>query len=199
MSKSIKIYNVTELKKKFPEAFEHAHEKFKEWISSDQLPWQGEIMDSMKAVFEESNIRLLDWEISTCSYSFVKFEMDSDVGNLEGNRALAWLENNLFYKFRENRPFLKRVKYYDHKPYNFTHYGKRKDCPLTGVCFDEDYLDSLVSDIKGHCTLSDAYHNLADVAAKLFWDEYIYTQTEEYFIEQADCNDYEFTKEGVRL
>lgn len=197
--KQVNVYTVEELKEQFPNAFEYAHGKFRKYIASDRLPWQYEIMDSMKAVFETANVKLTDWEISDCSYSSVEFDMDSEVKELEGNRALAWLENNLFWKLRETRPFQKRVKYYNDKPYNFTHFGKMKDCPLTGYCADEDFLDSLIEDIKGHCTLSDAFHNLADVASRLFRNEYEYTQSEEYFIEEASNNDYQYTEEGKKL
>jgi hypothetical protein len=196
---TIKVYDINELKEQFPDAFEYAHRKFCEYIASDRLPWQDEIMDSMKATFKLADVELTDWEISDCSQSYVKFYMGGEVKELEGNRALAWFENNLFWKLRETRPFQNRVKYYSGKPYNFTHYGKMKDCPLTGYCADEDFLGSLIEDIKGGCTISDAFHNLADVAAKLFRNEYEYTQSEEYFIEHAEANDYKYTEDGVMI
>lgn len=195
--KQIKVYTVTELKKKFPEAFETAHKKFQNSQYGFQIPWSNEIMDSLKAVFEFSGINLKDWSISTDSRSYVKFDMEIDTKYLSGNRALAWLENNLFYKLRENRPFNERVKYYSRVPYNFTHYGKQKDCPLTGYCADDDFLDSLLKEVKSGSTLEDAYHNLADEAAKMFENEYEYMMSEEYFIECS--SDDQFTKDGVRI
>lgn len=187
--RNIKVYKPSELKKKHPEGFERAHE----WYinHNTEIPWSDEIIDSLKAVFEASGIRLRDWSIDVYGYSYVKFDM-GDAANLEGQRAMAWLENNLLEPLRERRSFIQRVKKYD-RWNDFTKYGEIPSCPFTGVCFDEDYIESLFKSVKGGDSLEEAYSHLANVAARLFEAEIENQNSEEWFLGQ----DYlEFTKEG---
>jgi hypothetical protein len=57
-------------------------------------------------------------------------------------------------------------------------------CPFTGVCFDEDFIESLLKDIKQGESLGDAYQNLALVAGKLMESEIEQVNSEENFLEQ---------------
>lgn len=196
MSRKIDVYSASELKEEFPNGYERAYSHWKE--HQDEIFWMDEIIESMKAVFEKSEIKIYDWSLGAYCHSYVKFDM-GDAGDLEGNRALAWIENNLFYKLRETKPFSKRVKYYNNKPHNFTHYGQMKECPLTGYCADMDFLDSLVKGVKDGMTLSDVYHNLADVCSKLLEQELDNQMSEEFFLDHADANEYEYTEEGDRI
>lgn len=205
--KTVKLYTPIELKKKYPEGYENALE----WFRSDQgeIPWQGEIMDSFKAVFERSGLELRDWSISGDypSSSWVKFHFPYfyaayGAKDLTGQRALAWLENNLLSQFRykDGIQYIKErvwraecVKNPRRSDGVFIHKaGELKSCPLTGVCFDEDFIQSLLKDIKDGCTLGEAYKNLAYVAGKLFEQEIEYQNSEENFLEQ----ELTFTKDG---
>lgn len=181
MSKTIRVYSPQELKKHHPEGFERAWETFKNDEIID-IPWGGEIMDSLKATFKAAGIRLTDWEISTCSYSYVQFDMDSDVRDLSGPRAMAWLENNLLGDLRI--PFKGSKRWELAKYGQYYRPGMIKPCPFTGVCFDEDMLESLQRDIKAGESLGYAFSNLANVAAKAMESEVEYLQSEEYFLEQ---------------
>lgn len=211
--KTINTYTASELKDKFPEGPEIAHTKWVDSVSNGGIFWQDEIMDSLKAVFKNSDIKLNDWSISDSSPSYVKFtiptywselvECDELVDNYTGKEALKWIEENLLGQFRYDK---KTVVHYEtiknpkRKDGNFIHKkGEIKDCPLTGYCADDDFIDSLLNDIKSGCTLSEAFHNLADVAGKLFYQEYIDQISEEYFIDHADANDFQFTETGKRI
>lgn len=191
--KTVKLYTPAELKKKNPEGFESALQHFRD--GNNDIPWTDEIMDSLKALFKATNgVYLRDWSIDAYGYSYVRVEFNQDeAGDLTGNRALAWLENNLLGDLRVNRSFLSRVKQYSGKWYDFTKYGEIPSCPLTGVCFDEDYIESLLKSIKAGDTLKEAFENLADVASKLFQAEIEGQDSEENFLEQ---NLY-FTKDGT--
>jgi hypothetical protein len=206
----INIYSATELKKQFPEGFESAHKKWVDSVSNDGIFWQDEIMDSLKGIFKASGINLTNWEISDSSPSFVKFtiptywselaDYDMLVDTYTGKKALNWLKETLGLKS------VKRVNYIGHdkkKHYRFDivkSNGEDWDCDFTGYCADYDFLYSLLNDVtKENCTLSEAYHNLADVAGKLFEQEYIDQCSEEYFIAHADANDYQYTEEGKRI
>lgn len=144
--------------------------------SSDYLPLMEEICDSFKAVFRYSCITLKDWEIglyrSNCRVQFQNEETE----NLSGRRALAWLENNLLGKFRTTRNTKNSLKYREHL-------GSVKDCPFTGTCFDHDFLDSLVKDIRSGETLRTAYEGLASVAQNLIENENDHYMSDESIVE----------------
>jgi hypothetical protein len=188
--KKITVYTPEELKEANPRGFEIALEGFR--AGNEEIPWTDEIMDSLKALFKASGIALRDWSIGAYSYSYVKFDMEEGVQELSGSRALAWLENNLFSDLRERRRFINRVKKYE-KWHDFTKFGEIPSCPLTSICFDEDFIESLVKDIKAGDSLKEAYENLASVASKLFEAEYDYQNSEENFLEQ---NHLQFTEDG---
>lgn len=192
--RTIKLYSPEELKKRNEEGFERAYQWYKD-NCCDEIPWQHEIMDSFKAVFKASGLKIRDWSISAYDYSSVSFDMDSDVRDLSGNRAMAWLENNLLGDLRERRTFINRVKKYD-KWFDFTKHNQIPDCPLTGVCFDHDFIDSLVKSIRDGDTLGEAYSGLAAVAGRMFESEIEGMQSEEEFL---NCDHLEFTKEGKRV
>lgn len=207
MSKTIRIYTAAELKRKNPRAFEKAWERFRS--TNDEIPWSGEIMDSLKAVFKHTHgiSNLKDWSIDAYGYSYVKFEFDQDeAGELTGNRALAWLENNLLADLRiPNRPMFFRLGVGE--PYQPTDRGELakygqyyrpgmiKPCPFTGVCFDEDYIESLLKSIKAGDTLQEAFAELANVAAKAMQSEIEAQNSEEYFLDQNG----QYTIDGVRV
>ena len=210
MSRKIDVYTIEELKDKFPDAYDKAYEEFKEDISSDPyLPWQEEIMGSLKATFKHAGVTLHDWSIGEYSYSHVKFsiptywselaEEDLLVDDYEGKSAYKWLKDAFDLKS------YKRVAYKNHlgKPahrYDFKKLdGTDWSCEFTGYCADHDYLESLFECIHDGMNLKDAFSNLADEARKLFENEYEYQQSEEYFFEEASNNDYEYTEEGDRI
>lgn len=210
MSRTIKVYTAQELKEKFPEAFEKAHENFKDDVRNDPyLPWQEEIMDSMKATFKNAGVTLHDWSIGAYSPSYVKFsiptywselaEEDLLVDDYEGKLAYNWLKEAFDLKS------YKRVVFKNHlgKPahrYDFKKLdGTDWSCEFTGYCADHDYLESLFDCIHNGMSLHDAFSNLGDVTRKLFENEYEYQQSEEYFFEEASANGYEYTEEGDKI
>ena len=208
--RSIKVYDVYELKEKFPEAFEKAHENFKDDVRNDPfLPWQEEIMDSLKATFKNAGVTLHSWSIGAYSYSHVKFsihtywselaEEDCLVDEYEGKKAYKWLKEVFDLKS------YKRVNYKNHlgKPahrYDFVKSnGESWSCEFTGMWCDYDYLGSLFDCIHDGMNLHDAFSNLADEARKLMEAEYENQLSEEYFLEEADINNYEFTENGDKI
>lgn len=191
--KTIKVYSPSELKAKYPDGFKRAH---RDYIQDQcDIPWQDEIMNSLKAIYEHSGINLRDWQISgdypDSSWVRLSFPIDA-ARDLYGQRALAWIENNLFSGLREHRTFMNRVKKYD-KWFDFTKYGQIPDCPFTGYCADDDFIESLLDAIKNGHDLGSAYANLAKVAGRLFEQEIEYMQSEEHFLEQDDLT---YTKDG---
>jgi hypothetical protein len=74
-----------------------------------------------------------------------------------------------------------------------------KPCPFTGYCADDDFLDELRKDIKEGSTVKEAFEALADKARRMLENELDAQQSEEYFKEHADANDYEFTEDGKHV
>ena len=61
---TVNVYSIKELQNDFPEAFEKAFEKYQRiQMNSGELPWQYEIMGSMKQTFKKADITLKGWEI----------------------------------------------------------------------------------------------------------------------------------------
>lgn len=217
-------YTIAELKTQFPDAFEHAHRQFLREREGDELPWQEEIFDSLKATVEAAGLTLKDWNLGICNRSNgidVRFH-EEGAEDLSGKRAFAWLENNLFGPLRvrgntriddwrkhvnpatgflkQGAPLDKTARYYrtlDGKLHRSDGaVGSIPSCPLTGVCFDEDYLDALRKAIRNGDTLKEAFEGLADTYVELLQAEYDATQTEEYFVDTAEAAEMQFTEDG---
>lgn len=210
MSRKIDVYTIEELKENFPEAYEKAYEDFKRDIQQDRdIPWQEEIMDSMKATFKHAGVTLHNWSIGAYCYSEVKFsiptywsevaENDMLVDEFEGKKAYNWLKDAFDLKS------YKRVAYKNHLGktayrYDFVKLdGKDWSCEFTGYCADHDFLESLFMCIHDGMNLKDAFSNLADVASRLLEDECEFQQSEEYFLDEARNNKYEYTETGDRI
>lgn len=211
MSRKIDVYNIQELKEEFPDAYDKAYEEFKRDISDDPyLPWQEEIMDSLKSTFKHAGVTLQDWSIGTYSPSYVEFsiptywselaEEDMLVDDYEAQLAVDWLKDAYGISKAD------RVKYTNHLGKDAYRWDFKKldgtdwSCEFTGYCADHDFLDSLFECVAcDGMNLKDAFSNLADEARKLFENEYEYQQSEEYFLEEASNNGYEYTEEGDKI
>jgi hypothetical protein len=185
------IYKFHELT---PDAQEHAIECYRESIESDPVPWAEELFDSLQAIFEESYLTLKDYSLGMYSHSYVKFDMDDDIAELSGLRALTWLENNLLCNARtteqEYRQNLKDCLRYGYR------IGQVKPCPFTGVCYDDDFLDHLIESINSGMCLKDAYSSLADKYQSILESEYEYSLTSDACKDQIRANEYEFYADG---
>jgi len=206
--KQITIYDIEELKEKFPDGYKYAYKKYQE--NNYEIFWKDEIMDSLKGTFKYAGVKLDDWEISDCSPSWVEFtiptywselaEEDLLVDEYSGKVAMKWLKET--FDITE----AKRVNYINHEGKKasrwdlFKENGKNWDCEFTGYCGDYDFIESLFEDIgKNNCTLHEAFRNLASVAGNLFSEAYNYQMSEEYFIEHALGNEYQYTEKGFMI
>lgn len=209
---TIKVYSASELKDLFPEGFESAHTNWERDHATD-IFWSDEIIDSMKAIFKACGVNLINYSVSDSNSSWVKFTIptywselaghDILVDDYSGRRALNWVKDAL------ELGSVKRVKYLykneSGRKVNGIRYDVTKEdgqdwsCEFTGVCYDHDFLDSLLEDIHNGQTLSDAFHGLADKAEKLLEAEYRDQMSESYFVDHADSNEYQYTESGVMV
>lgn len=206
---TVNVYDIKELKEQFPDSYEKVLNKWQN--SQDEIFWQDEIIESLKECFKVAGITLKDWLLGGQG-SYVKFDIptywseladcDMLVDDYEGRRAYNWLKTAFDLKS------YRRVYYTNHlgkkaHRYDFTKLNSKKDwdwsCEFTGYCADHDYLESLFDDIHDGMNLKDAFHNLADVCNKLIEQEIEYQSSEEYFLEHAEINDFQYTEYGVRV
>lgn len=194
--KTVTVYQFSELEE---EAQENAIENERRARERDPyLPWMEETVDSMKAVFEHTNgIKLTDWSIGPYDYrNHVSFDFNEDnVAEFSGKRALAWLENNLFYGLR--------VSWTGKERWKKAKYGERAGtipcCPFTGYCADDDFLDELRDAIKKGYTLKDAFSWLADRAQKILEDELDYYLSDESIREYLKNDESDYMEDGERV
>lgn len=217
-------YSASELQEQHPRAFERALGRF---VQNNDCDWSEEIFDSLKAVCEASDVKLTDWNLGAYNRSnHIKVEFpNEETEELSGKRAIAWLENHLFGPLRvrgnvriddwrkhidpatgflkRNAPLDKNARYYRtldgklHRRQGAV--GTIPACPLTGVCFDEDYLEALRKSVRQGESLKEAFEGLADVYESLVEAEIEAQSTPEYFIEHADANEMQFTEDGTEF
>lgn len=203
---TITVYSASELKEKFPDGFEKALKNWQDH-ASDEIFWSDEIIDSMKSLFYASGVNLINWSIGAYSPCTVRFEMPEDgedyINALEdytGQKAYNWIKKNVldgskFKRITYNKKLGGKGWRYDITKTD----GSSWSCGFTGYCSDHDFIESLLDDIRGGCTLSDAFHNLADTAGHLLESECEYQQSEEYFLDNADANEYQYTENGQMI
>lgn len=207
MPKTINTYSASELKKLHPEGFESALEYWQN--NQTEIFWQDDIMKSLKQCFKNAGIELRDWEISDSSQSWVKFSIptywselaacDLLVDNYTGKKAENWLKET----FEISK--IKKVNFVEHNGKKNFRYDLTKingdawDCEFTGYCADCDFIFSLITDIRSGYTLEEAFLNLANCASNLFILELEDQRSEEYFLDFADANGFEFLENGKRL
>lgn len=192
--KEIRLYQFDELS---DEAKATARDWLRDATASDTYVLD-EMIDSLKALFKASGIKLVDWSIGAYNQNnYVKFDL-GDAADLTGARAMAWLENNLFDRLRITpAEFEKKRKEYMSYGEGYR-IGKIKPCPLTGMGYDEDLLDAIRKSISSGETLKEAFKGLADHIAKMFETEVEYQNKDEQVEENIRANEYEFTVDGKR-
>lgn len=188
-TETINLYRYSELS---DEAKERALD---DWRAHNyEINWQDELFDSLKTLIERSGFKLSDYSLGL-ERSYIRLDMPDEIAVMEGPRAMAWIENNLLSNLR--------ISPAQYKAKGYAKYGKAyrvgciKPCPFTGVCYDEDFLDSLLANIRqGYC-LKDCYNWLANKYQELLDAEYEYQTSEEYIAETFEANDYHFTEDGT--
>ena len=224
----VRVYSATHLKRYYPKAFERALEKHREHVGEDGYT-SDEMLSSLKGLFEAAGVKLADYDLGAYNRGNqlrAEFKQDG-AADLEGARALAWIENNILAPLRAPYGIPKMPKdgklpegytrawtgpchefpngclHGEENPSRpitrYTKPGAVPSCPFTGVCYDEDFLEDLIKSIKEGRTLKEAFQDLADLFASMLEDEYEYQGKAESFLETADANGYEFTKEGERI
>lgn len=188
-------YSVKELKELFPEGFKRALSEHEKHVSEWGIGWQSEIFDSLKAVISHAGYSIEDYSLLMESY-YNKFRLSHNEysDDLTGVRALKWIENNFLSPLRI--PFAGKRRYDVRKYGHVYRPGLIPPCPLTGVCFDDDFIDCFIKAVKSGETIRDALISLADEYSRMVQAEYEYEISEENFLEHSEVNDYEYYETG---
>lgn len=205
---TIQLFTATELQVTHPTAFVKAHQHFNR--QEDTIPNEHTIYESLNAlIIQTRGVEITSSHLSPFARSFLNVEFTNpDAENLRSARAFAWLENHLLNDLRIQWSAQQRLtKAKLNKPYRSVFPTESKarlayfpgavpPFPLTGVCFDQNYLQALTASLRQGKCLKDAFEDLAQVYQTLVDAEYQYSLTEEFFIETADTHGWEFEASG---
>lgn len=182
-------------------AFENALQKWREFVDRDDADRIGsEILDSIKAVFKAAGVELKDYTLSAYRSGEIVARFpnyyggEDSIADLRGGRAMAWLENNLLARLRipwrgERRD--KTRKYgAGYRP------GEIESGALTGICYDDSIIHTLVKDIRAGDTLREAFEGLAEYYRNTLEAELEYLGKPEQFLEMSEANGYEYDERG---
>lgn len=143
----------------------------------DLYAWEGENIDSLKAFCEHFNLKLIHWELSLCSYSYVVAQVPDDLEGLVGVRLWKYLNNN-----------------------GLLHNGLLSgNCPFTGYCMDENLLDPIRAFMKKPDTglgFQGLIDECLDAWVKAYIADWEYAYSDEGIHEHLQANEYQFTEEG---
>lgn len=165
----------------FDELSQEAKEKAREWYRRND-PYRNEYIDgecraSLQAFEEYFPIHVTGWVISPWGRSYVRFHMtcDPEIAELKGVRLWKYL--------KANYPI------------------SSKDCPFTGVCYDEDLLDPVRKFMDRpdlHTDFQELMRDCLDSWKNASIGELEYRDTNEYIDEEIRGNKYEFFEDGTR-
>jgi len=142
-----------------------------------------EMLDSLKAVCEACNLRLVDYSFGSYCQNWKVKVSNYDVEDLWGNRALAW-----FLRVLIDNGYT-RPKHFKDMEFNFV-------CGFTGVCFDDDIVECVWKELLDGEPVRKAFDRVAKMFCDTLENELTYLTSEEcikdYLDEDADI----YTEEG---
>lgn len=188
--KTINAYTAQELKEKFPAAFEKAHREFTE--SQDEILWQDETVGSLLKLIKQAGYKVKDYSLGAYNRGNCLRLEERPCDELSGKRAFSWLENEVLKGLR--------IRYKSPERWKQSKYGNRAgtvpDCPLTGYFADEVYLKALKENLRSGMSVKESLEDLESTCAKILEDELDAQNSEEYFLETSEANEYEYDERG---
>jgi hypothetical protein len=129
-------------------------------------------------LIELGGYRLKDYSLgdSSCRNNYIRLE-ERECDELSGKRAMAWIENNILSKLRDEK-------------------GKLDAGKLTGYCMDYTLVESLRESIRTGSTIMQAFRDLVCTYVSQVDAEWENQTSEEAFLDLSDANDYQFSADG---
>ena len=115
---------------------------------------------------------------------------------LSGKRAFAWIENNLLshlrigYNLKSEKNKRLRSLGKNYRPENI------KPCPFTGICYDENLLETLLKEIKNGYNLIEAFYFTKQEVKTIIEREQEYLLSDERIINEIKDQDMLFHENG---
>jgi hypothetical protein len=190
--KTINVYTYDELSN---EAQAVARENYRKRLQAcGDYAWMDEIYDSCKKLFEAAGVAMRDYQLGSYRSDITAGFSSCEVEELNGGRAMAWVENNLLSGLRI--PWRGAGRWRVAKYGSCYRPGLVPPCPFTGYCADDDLLDALIKSVREGDTLREAFEGLAQVVERLVNDEIESQLSDEYMGEHLSANDCEFLESG---
>lgn len=218
-----KPFNVYEFDELSDEAKKEAIKGQRDFELQTENPWAGEWRDTLHEIE-----KLFDIEVDFDSYnqhsiSWRKWwnkEYGEEMLSLSGNRALSFLWNNYGRDIYKGKYYSCHDRWENGK---YRYVSRRSkctlvsgDCPLTGVCYDNDALDPLWNFLEGkspdekpmviqhqfkyrfeNWTVKDIIEDCVDSLCDAWEREEEYRLSDEGLIESIKSNDYEYYEDGT--
>jgi hypothetical protein len=181
---------------KFDELSDSAKEKaYKEFLNSEhEYFWMDENVESIKKGLQHFDCSMgkgwyIEYHSSRASYVPVVIDMQhaEDIAELSGVRLWKFLNNG----------YMKYWCKYDKKYENLLD----GNCPFTGYCLDENFLDPIREFMKKPTDIT-----FLELMERCVWEclvgiehDFDYQNSEEFFKEECISNEYEFTEDGNRI
>ena len=166
-SHTVTTYSLGELN---AEAVERAFRDYRDAAVNWDVPWQAEIMESLKAVSRCLGFRVKDWSIGPYSQSDLTATTGDDaLDDLAGGRALAYAR--------------RKLRAAGFKLQSGPASGVRFDgwCPLTGYCGDDDAAEYVWKSLLSGNRLRESVEGLAAWASQAMESECENLQSREEF------------------
>jgi len=143
---------------------------------------QQDMLKSMKAICEESNLRLYDWSFGSYCRNW-KAKVSGNAEDLEGNRAVAWFLRILIRKGYERPKKFKDMKF-------------PGICGFTGMCYNDDFAQEIYDRLIEGNTVRKAFDFMADRACGMCEKELEYKKSEECILDYLDQDEEIYTEDG---
>lgn len=184
-----KVYTLDELS---VSAQENAHN---EYLARKDYDFS-EAMDSIKEGLKHFDFKLVDWDIEyyCASNAWFKIEYTNNYYTENDKEELVGVR---LWKYLHNQNFLQYICKYDRKCKPLLD----GNCPFTGVCYDENFLDPIREFVKlpsSVINFKDLMKDCVRSVLKSIEDEYDYQSSFEYFKKEAEDDGYEFYDDGSR-
>lgn len=142
-----------------------------------------EMLDSLKAVCEACNLRLVDYSFGSYCRNWKVGVNNYDVEDLEGNRALAW-----FLRVLIDNGYA--------RPKHFKDMQFPGVCGFTGVCFDDDIVECVWNELLEGKPVRKAFDRVAKMFCDTLENEYAYLTSEEAILDYLDQSEEIYTEDG---
>jgi hypothetical protein len=208
----VKVFKINELSE---EAKQAAYQK---WYDRDHYYfWSDENAQSLKEFEKIFPVKISNWNYDRYSYDY-HLEMTTErdeINNISGWRLAKYIWNNYrndifkpkYLKSLSEKDKLiehRRVKskfYENTKVWGNTYYsGLNKDtsCVLTGYYMDNEILDPVYKFLEkpDETTFEDLMRDCAESFFKACVTDHAWSLSMEYFVDEAENNDWEYTEDG---